>query len=303
MEKMPTLTIFTPTYNRKHTLIRTFQSLQNQTCKDFEWLIVDDGSKDNTAELIEQWKTEADGFQIRYIYKENGGMHTAHNVAYAAIHTELNVCVDSDDAMPENAVQTILEFWEKHKTPEIGGIVALDSDFGGKVIGSELPTGVQKASTEKLASYYHITGDKKYIYRTSVMQEIPAYPEFPGEKLVPLSYKYLLAAQKYDMLLLNKVVCLVDYQPDGSTNTIYRQYLQSPRGFAAQNAIRMQYSTSRITRIKSIIHYVADHRIAKDGRCLQDSPRKLATVLLYPLGMLFEQYIYYVNRKRENAGL
>ena len=300
---MPTLTIFTPTYNRKHTLIRTFQSLQNQTCKDFEWLIVDDGSKDNTAELIEQWKTEADGFQIRYIYKENGGMHTAHNVAYAAIHTELNVCVDSDDAMPENAVQTILEFWEKHKTPEIGGIVALDSDFGGKVIGSELPTGVQKASTEKLASYYHISGDKKYIYRTSVMQETPAYPEFSGERLVPLSYKYLLAAQKYDMLLLNKVVCLVDYQPDGSTNTIYRQYLQSPRGFAAQNAIRMQYSTSRITRIKSIIHYVADHRIAKDGRCLQDSPRKLATILLYPLGMLFEQYIYYVNRKRENAGL
>lgn len=300
---MPTLTIFTPTYNRRHTLIRTFQSLQNQTCKDFEWLIVDDGSKDNTAELIEQWKTEADGFQIRYIYKENGGMHTAHNVAYAAIHTELNVCVDSDDAMPENAVQTILEFWEKHKTPEIGGIVALDSDFGGKVIGNELPTGVQKASTEKLASYYHITGDKKYIYRTSVMQETPAYPEFSGERLVPLSYKYLLAAQKYDMLLLNKVVCLVDYQPNGSTNTIYRQYLQSPRGFAAQNAIRMQYSTSRITRIKSIIHYVADHRIAKDGRCLQDSPRKLATVLLYPLGMLFEQYIYYVNRKRENAGL
>ena len=300
---MPTLTIFTPTYNRKHTLIRTFQSLQNQTCKDFEWLIVDDGSKDHTDELIEQWKTEADGFQIRYIYKENGGMHTAHNVAYAAIHTELNVCVDSDDAMPENAVQTILEFWEKHKTPEIGGIVALDSDFGGKVIGNELPTGVQKASTEKLASYYHITGDKKYIYRTSVMQETPAYPEFSGERLVPLSYKYLLAAQKYDMLLLNKVVCLVDYQPDGSTNTIYRQYLQSPRGFAAQNAIRMQYSTSRITRIKSIIHYVADHRIAKDGRCLQDSPRKLATVLLYPLGMLFEQYIYYVNRKRENAGL
>lgn len=303
MEKMPTLTIFTPTYNRKHTLIRTFQSLQNQTCKDFEWLIVDDGSKDHTDELVEQWKTEADGFQIRYIYKENGGMHTAHNVAYAAIHTELNVCVDSDDAMPENAVQTILEFWEKHKTPEIGGIVALDSDFGGKVIGNELPTGVQKASTEKLASYYHITGDKKYIYRTSVMQETPAYPEFSGERLVPLSYKYLLAAQKYDMLLLNKVVCLVDYQPDGSTNTIYRQYLQSPRGFAAQNAIRMQYSTSRITRIKSIIHYVADHRIAKDGRCLQDSPRKLATVLLYPLGMLFEQYIYYVNRKRENAGL
>lgn len=300
---MPTLTIFTPTYNRKHTLIRTFQSLQNQTCKDFEWLIVDDGSKDHTDELVEQWKTEADGFQIRYIYKENGGMHTAHNVAYAAIHTELNVCVDSDDAMPENAVQTILEFWEKHKTPEIGGIVALDSDFGGKVIGNELPTGVQKASTEKLASYYHITGDKKYIYRTSVMQETPAYPEFSGERLVPLSYKYLLAAQKYDMLLLNKVVCLVDYQPDGSTNTIYRQYLQSPRGFAAQNAIRMQYSTSRITRIKSIIHYVADHRIAKDGRCLQDSPRKLATVLLYPLGMLFEQYIYYVNRKRENAGL
>ena len=167
---MPTLTIFTPTYNRKHTLIRTFQSLQKQTCKDFEWLIVDDGSKDNTAELVERWKHEAEGFQIRYIYKENGGMHTAHNVAYAAINTELNVCIDSDDAMPENAVQMILEFWKKHKAKGIGGIVALDSDFEGKIIGNELPAGVEKASTEKLASYYHITGDKKYIYRTSPVE-------------------------------------------------------------------------------------------------------------------------------------
>lgn len=298
---MPTLTIFTPTYNRKHTLIRTFQSLQKQTCKDFEWLIVDDGSKDNTAELVERWKHEAEGFQIRYIYKENGGMHTAHNVAYVAINTELNVCIDSDDAMPENAVQMILEFWKKHKAKGIGGIVALDSDFEGKIIGNELPAGVEKASTEKLASYYHITGDKKYIYRTSVMKEIVAYPEFPGEKLVPLSYKYLLAAQKYDMLLMNEVVCLVDYQPDGSTNTIYKQYLQSPRGFAAQNAIRMQYSTSWITRVKSVIHYIADHRIARDGKCLKDSPRKLMTILLYPFGMMFQQHIYYVNRKMKKC--
>ena len=86
----PILTIFTPAYNRAHTLPRTYESLYRQNCKDFIWLIVDDGSTDNTAELARDWQSRDNGFEIQYIYKENGGMHTAHNVAYANIHTELN---------------------------------------------------------------------------------------------------------------------------------------------------------------------------------------------------------------------
>ena len=90
------LTVFTPTYNRKNALKRTYSSLCNQTCKDFVWLVVDDGSTDGTANLVNRWRADDNDFEIQYIYKENGGMHTAHNVAYANIKTELNTCIDSD---------------------------------------------------------------------------------------------------------------------------------------------------------------------------------------------------------------
>ena len=107
----PLLTVFTPAYNRAYTLPRTYESLCIQSSKNFLWLIVDDGSTDNTADLVRKWQTENNEFEIRYIYKENGGMHTAHNTAYANIDTELNVCIDSDDCMAPGAVEKILAKW------------------------------------------------------------------------------------------------------------------------------------------------------------------------------------------------
>ena len=97
---MPTLTVFTPAYNRAHTITRTYESLCRQTCKDFTWLVVDDGSTDGTRALIEQW-IAAGVIDIRYIYQANQGMHGAHNTAYRNITTELNTCIDSDDYMPD----------------------------------------------------------------------------------------------------------------------------------------------------------------------------------------------------------
>ena len=104
---MATLTIFTPAYNRAHTIGRTYASLCRQTCKDFCWLIVDDGSTDNTKELIDQWIKEGK-INIRYIYQQNQGMHGAHNTAYRNIDTTLNTCIDSDDYMPDDAVEKML---------------------------------------------------------------------------------------------------------------------------------------------------------------------------------------------------
>ena len=99
---MATLTVFTPTYNRAYILQRCYESLVRQTSKDFIWLIIDDGSTDNTKSLVDQWIKEKNEFEIKYVYKENGGMHTGHNKAYELIDTELKVCIDSDDFMPDN---------------------------------------------------------------------------------------------------------------------------------------------------------------------------------------------------------
>ena len=176
---MAVLTVFTPAYNRAHTLPRTYESLLSQDCRDFVWLIVDDGSADNTAELVRSWQERDNGFEIRYIYKENGGMHTAHNTAYAHIDTELNTCIDSDDCLAENAVEKILQKWEQVKHKGYAGIIALDADMDGKVIGKGFPEGLAETT---LTGYYAAggAGDKKLIYRTDVMKKYPPYPVFEG---------------------------------------------------------------------------------------------------------------------------
>ena len=104
------LTIFTPTYNRKELLKRCYDSLKKQSVKEFIWLVVDDGSDDGTKEQVQDWIKERNEFEVEYIFKENGGLHTAYNAAIEHITTELCVCIDSDDYMPGNGVEEILDF-------------------------------------------------------------------------------------------------------------------------------------------------------------------------------------------------
>lgn len=287
---MAFLTVFTPTYNRAHTLGRTYKSLCNQKCKDFIWLIIDDGSTDSTAGLVKEWQQQECGFEIQYIYKENGGMHTAHNIAYANIHTELNVCIDSDDKMSSDAVAKIKSTWEQIKDKNYAGIIALDSDFEGNIIG----TGFQEGVTETtLGDYYAVggRGDKKLIYRTEVINSVPEYPVFPDEKYVGLVYKYTLIDQKYKLYILNEVICEVEYQPDGSSGTMWKQYLQNPKGFAFLRKTAMQYPTSRKRLIMDCIHYCSSSQIAKNRDYIKESPRKLLTLLCTPMGWILTETI------------
>lgn len=262
---------------------RTYESLLQQDCKEFIWLIVDDGSQDNTANLIKQWQSKDNGFEIRYIYKENGGMHTAHNTAYEHIDTELNTCIDSDDKLAPGAVRKILEKWEQIRDQGYAGIIGLDADFNGNVIGSGFPTGMTETS---VVGYYAAggSGDKKLVYRTDVINQYPAYPVFEGEKYVSLSYKYRLIDQTYKMAVLDEILCNVEYQPDGSSNTMWRQYLRNPNGFAFWRKVCMQYPTSKKRLLVDCIHYCSSSIIAKNKHYIRESPKKLLTVLCTPPG-------------------
>ncbi len=284
------LTVFTPTFNRVHTLKRTYESLCKQSCKDFVWLIIDDGSSDNTGETVRLWKENDNGFEIQYIYKKNGGMHTAHNTAYANIHTELCTCVDSDDAMAENAVEKILKKWESVNGQEYAGIVGLDADFKGNVIGSGFPDGLAETT---LSGYYANggSGDKKLIYRTDVINSYPEYPVFEGEKYVSLAYKYLLIDQDYRLAVLNDVLCEVEYQADGSSSNMFRQYLNNPKGFAFWRTVKMEYPESFKRLIIDCVHYCSSSIIAKNRNCIKESPKKFLTVLCMPVGWLLSLYI------------
>ena len=287
---VPELTIFTPAYNRAHTLPRTYDSLCRQSCKDFIWLIVDDGSQDNTAELVQQWQTRDNGFEIQYIYKENGGMHTAHNVAYAHIHTELNVCIDSDDLLADGAVEFILDFWRQNGSKKYAGIVGLDADLSGKIIGTAFPAGLRETT---LNGFYASggKGDKKQVYRTDIMQSLPPYPVFAGERYVSLGYKYLLCDQHYPLLCVNRILCNVDYQSDGSSATMLYQYRRNPKGFAFIRKVHMHYPRSYKRLFIECIHYCSSSILAKNRHFLRESPKKLLTVLAFPPGLLLTVYI------------
>ncbi len=287
---MVKLTVFTPAYNRAHTLPRTYRSLLGQICKDFIWLIVDDGSTDGTAALVKSWMRQDNGFEIQYIYKENGGMHTAHNTAYENIHTELNVCIDSDDCMGENAVALILEKWESVKERGYAGLIGLDADFDGKVIGAGFPANLQETT---LSGYYAAggSGDKKLVYRTDVIRRYPPYPTFAGEKYVALAFKYTLIDQDYKLAVLNRVLCNVEYQADGSSRNMLRQYLKNPKGFAFWRTVTMRYPTSRKRLVIDCVHYCSSSQIAKNRNYIKESPKRLLTVFCTPFGWVLTAYI------------
>ena len=293
---MATLTVFTPTYNRAYILNQCYESLVRQSCKDFIWLIIDDGSTDNTKELVEEWMKNDNKFEIRYHYKKNGGMHTGHNAAYELIDTELNVCIDSDDFMPDNAVELIVNFWNKYGSDKYSGIVALDIYKNGEVIGCKLPN--KKSTT--LSGFYDNggQGDKKLIYRTEVINKYPSYPEFKGEKFVPLDYKYLLVDQDYELLIMNEAVCVVEYMEDGSSKNMFRQYYKNPRGFSFMRKVHMEYDKKFINKFKNCIHYVSSSFISKNKEFISESPNKLMTIFSIPFGASLYLLIKRNNKER-----
>jgi glycosyltransferase involved in cell wall biosynthesis len=293
---MPILTVFTPAYNRAHTLPRTYKSLLAQDCKDFIWLIVDDGSTDNTKELVRQWQEQDNGFEIRYIYKENGGMHTAHNTAYENMDTELNICIDSDDELAFGAVKKILEKWKQIKNKGYAGIIGLDADMNtGKVIGRGFPDGM---SDTTLTGYYAAggAGDKKLVYRTDIVNQYPPYPVFEGEKYVSLAYKYRLIDQNYKLAVLNEILCKVEYQKDGSSMNMLHQYVRNPKSFAFWRKVCMKYPESKKRVLIDCIHYVSSSIIAKNKHFITESPKKFLTVLATPFGVLLTGYIRYKTK-------
>ena len=293
---MALLTVFTPAYNRAHTLPRTYESLCRQDCKDCVWLVVDDGSSDNTAALVRSWQEQENGFEIHYLYKENGGMHTAHNAAYEVIDTELNVCIDSDDCLADGAVKKILDKWCSVKDLGYAGIIGLDADLDGKLIGKGFPDGLAETT---LTGYYAAggSGDKKLVYRTDVIKQYPPYPVFDGEKYVALAYKYRLIDQDYKLAVLDEVLCNVEYQPDGSSGTMWKQYLKNPRGFAFWRKVCMQYPESKKRLLVDCIHYCSSSILAGERHFVREAPHKFLTFLCIPAG---QALTWYIRKRCEN---
>lgn len=289
---MITLTIFTPTYNRAHTLSRTYESLCRQTCRDFEWLVVDDGSTDKTRELVQGFVAEK-RINIRYIYKENGGLYTGYNTAYANIETELNVCIDSDDYMPDNAVELIVKTWRERGSDKYAGIVGLDFYADTKVpIAGWFPKNLTECWFLELSIKRIHRGDSKQVMRTDLMKQVAPQIGFEGEKNFNPIYMLLQVCDERPLLVLNENLCYVDYQQNDSMSaSIFRQYMDSPRSFAKLRLLEMGLNHNTFfNRFRSSVHYVVSSIIAKDNnwmRRVQSGRILIVLASIFGVGMFF----------------
>ena len=291
---MVPITVFTPAYNRADLLGRCFESMKRQTRKDFIWMIIDDGSKDNTREVVESWLREPLDFELQYHYKENGGLHTAYNEAIARIETELCVCIDSDDFMPDDAIEKILAFWEEHGSDEYAGIVGLDFDLDGQVIGDPLP----EQKTVNLidlhtGKYPIVNGDRTNVVRTELYRKFAPMKVFPGEKNFNPHYMHLQISLEYDFLVLNENLRFVDYQPQGMTNSMLWQYRNSPNSFAEIRKLYLSFPNSPLKyRVRHSVHLASSCFLAGNGlRSVKESPRKGLALLALPFGWVLSVYI------------
>lgn len=290
------ITVFTPTFNRAYCLSKLYKSLCNQSNNNFIWLVIDDGSSDGTNELVTKWINEGN-IDIDYHYKANGGMHTGHNLAYKLIKTELNVCIDSDDHMPLNAIDLILNRWSgiKNKT-NYAGLIGLDVFEDGSIVGDKFPAKVVEGDFIDIYKKHNLRGDKKIVLKTEILKKYPLYPEFKGEKLVPLGVLYLLIGKDYLFKYTNDVYCVVEYQNDGSSKTIFKQYMQSPKGFAYARKIHIRNSTNFFDKMKSYIHLISSSVFANDLSISFKRVNPIFTILLLPFGILLCFFIYSKNK-------
>lgn len=293
---MKTLTVFTPAYNRAHTIGRTYESLCRQTCKDFEWLVIDDGSTDNTKELVEQWLERDNGFEIKYVWKENGGLHTGYNKAIELINTELCVCIDSDDYMPDNAVEIIVNYWEKHRNEAIAGFVGKDYLADGTQMGEDFPEdGIMHLI--EIRQNRKWDKDNKPVMRVDLLKRVAPQPTFCGEKNFNPYYMMLKIDQIYPFRLINNNLCFVDYQTSGMAANIINQYFDSPNSFVE---LRKLYVTLKYTSIKwkmrNHIHLIAQSIIARKNPFKQ-TPSVMSTAICFPLGIILYGYMRLLHSK------
>jgi len=297
---MPALTIFTSTYNRSHTLGRTYRSLCMQTSRDFEWLVVDDGSTDGTRELVESFMSEGK-ISVRYIYKENGGLYTGYNTAYANAAGELCCCVDSDDFMPADAVATIVGTWRLRGSDQYAGVLGLDFDAKtGKPLGGYFPEDMDECWFPDLYIRGIHRADTKVALRTALMRKVAPLTGFPGEKNFNPVYMQLQVCDIYPLLVVNRNLCNVDYQTgsDSMSAGIWHQYANSPRSFAKLRRLELTLKhNTPSNRARCAVHYVASCILARDRRWLAGSPRKLLTLAAAPAGLLLWLLILYKTRR------
>ena len=244
MEFSYPVTVFTPTYNRAYILGQLYRSLQRQTCTDFEWLIADDGSADDTKSLVASWQEEQNPFPIRYIYQENGGKCRAINRGLKEADGRLFFTVDSDDYLTDDAIEKVIA-WDKElpKDGHFCGYVGNRGTTPTQTPNRLFPGGYLDGTA--LDRYDQVDGERAFVFYTEIHRKY-LYPEFPGEKFLTEAVTWdLMAHDGYRMRFYNDIIWIWEYKDDGLTRAGYRVFLENPQGtglFFRQKAEFLHYS-------------------------------------------------------------
>lgn len=194
-------TVFTSTYNRKHTIDRVWDSLINQTNKNFEWIVIENGSEDNIKPLLEDYKSKAD-FEVRIVYQDNQGRFMAFNKAVDMARGELFVPADSDDSFDYNTIDRFSEIWSQYKSDNISGINVLCKYEDGTIVGDKYPT--EGISTYTDILYKHkVSGEKWGCVRVDILRKYK-FPIITDTKILPDSYIWAKIGFNYEAVYINE---------------------------------------------------------------------------------------------------
>lgn len=273
------ITVFTTTYNRANNLKELYKSLQEQTHKDFEWVIIDDGSNDNTKEVIESFRKNND-MNIIYEYKENGGKMSAHNYGLNYINGDIFVNIDSDDCATKDLLKLVAESYQKIEgNEEIAGISFLDIDKKTKkVIGDEFPIDGMVDTYYNIWNKYKITGDKIITFWTKIIKQYP-FPLHKSEKFVPEACLFNRICKKYKIMCYNKVAIEVEYLENGYSNNYFNLAKSNPNG--------QFLFYKELYELEPSLYNVAAYDMyaifAKKGfvNTIREHPNKLKALLMY----------------------
>lgn len=235
---MVKITVFTPTYNRAYIVENLYRSLQRQSFTNFEWLVVDDGSNDDTEELFKEWSKENNNFEIRYYKKENGGKHRAINYALDEAKGELFFTVDSDDYLTDDALEKIND-WEKDldKSKKFAGIVANRGYEKNKTINNYFEEDYLDLDLMQMYTYSEngkkvLSGERALIFYTDI-HRLYKYPEFEGENFMTEAVTWnRMANDGYLVRYFNDIIWIFEYLPDGLTKAGHKLFIDNPRGYA-----------------------------------------------------------------------
>lgn len=289
------VTIFTPTYNRANLLPRLYDSLLQQTNKNFEWLVVDDGSIDSTEELFREWIIEK-RITIRYYKVSNGGKQRAINFAVNKASFEAFFIVDSDDYLISDAIEkVILWFSQIINDSQIAGVVGIKTDCNGNFLSS-IPLFNSRKYLEVSYSnrvLYGLEADMAEVYKTSILRKYK-FEVWPDEKFTPECVVWdQISLDGYKLRYYNSKIYYCDYQEGGLTRSSYALYFKNLMGCALGLNMKLKIAKKISEKINLILEIIVCCFFKHNYSLLSRIGNKYLLVLLFPLGILLGVYRYF----------